>query len=53
MKKLYCIICSKYRKSENPKIWHLLEKTLLLSIIYSKCKKEMKKYLKKKYQLKY
>ena len=37
MKKKYCIICSKYRKFEKPKISHLLEKTLALSIICSKC----------------
>ena len=31
MKKLYCVICSKYRKFEKPKISYLLEKTLVLS----------------------
>ena len=40
MKKLYCIICGKYIKLEKPKISYLLEKTLLLSIICSKCKNE-------------
>ena len=30
MKKLYCIICGKYRKFEKPKISYLLEKTLVL-----------------------
>ena len=29
MKKSYCLICSKYRKFENPKISYLLEKTLV------------------------
>ena len=43
MKKLYCVICSKYRKSEKPKISYLLEKTLVLSIICSKCKNEDEK----------
>ena len=36
MQKLNCIICSKYRKSKNPKISHMLEKKL----ICSKCKNE-------------
>ena len=40
MKKLYCVICGKYRKFEKPKISYLLEKTLVLSIIFSKCKNE-------------
>ena len=53
MKKLYCVFCGKYRKFEKPKISHLLEKTLVLSIISSKCKNEDEKYLKKKNQLKF
>ena len=40
MKKLYCVICGKYRKTEKSKISHLLEKTLVLSITCSKCKNE-------------
>ena len=40
MKKLYCIICGKYRKFEKPKTSYLLKKILLLSIICSKCKNE-------------
>ena len=40
MKKLYCVICSKYKKFEKPKISKLLEKTLVLSIICNKCKNE-------------
>ena len=43
MKKLYCVICGKYRKLEKPKISYLLEKTLVLSIICSKCKNEDEK----------
>ena len=43
MKKLCCIICGKYRKFEKPKISYLLEKTLVLSIICSKCKNEDEK----------
>ena len=43
MKKLYCIICGKYRNSEKPKISYLAEKILVLSIICSKWKKEDEK----------
>ena len=46
MKKLYCIICCRYRKFEKPKISYLLEKTLVLSIICSKCKNEDAKIFK-------
>ena len=44
MEKLYCVICSKYRKFEKPKISYLLEKAVL-SIICSKCKSEDEKLL--------
>ena len=46
MKKLYCVISRKYRKFREPKILHLLEKTLVLSIICSKCKNEDEKLFK-------
>ena len=46
MKKLYCVNCSKYRKFEKPKISYLLEKTLVLSIICSKCKNKDEKIFK-------
>ena len=46
MKKLYCVICGKYRKSKNPKIPYILEKTLILCIICSKCKNEDEKIFK-------
>ena len=42
MNKLCCIICGKYRKFKNPKIY-ILEKTLVLLIICSKCKNEDEK----------
>ena len=45
MKKLYSVICSKYRKFEKLKIY-LLEKILVLSITYSKCKNEDEKLFK-------
>ena len=38
MEKWFWIICGKYIKFEKPKISYLLEKTLVLSIICSKCK---------------
>ena len=37
MKKLYSVICGKYRKFQKPKISYLLEKTLAVSIVCSKC----------------
>ena len=46
MTKLYCIVCGKYKKLENPKISYLLENTLVLSIICSKCKNEDEKIFK-------
>ena len=51
MKKLYCVICCKYRKFEEPKISYLLEKTLVLSIICSKCKNEDEKLFKEEESL--
>ena len=33
----YCVVCGKYKKFKNSKISYLLEKTLVLSIICSKC----------------
>ena len=46
MKKLHCVIFGKYRKFEKYKISYLLEKTLVLSIISSKCKNEDEKLFK-------
>ena len=40
MKKLYCVICGKYRQFNNPKISYIFEKTLILSFIWSKCENE-------------
>ena len=40
MKKLYCVICLKYRKFEKPKISFFLEKALVISIICSQWKNE-------------
>ena len=46
MKKLYCVICSKYRKFEKTKILYILEKTLVFSIFWRKCKNEDEKLFK-------
>ena len=43
MRKLYCVICSKYRKFEKPEISCIFEKALVLSIICSKYKNEDEK----------
>ena len=47
MKKLYCVIYDKYKKSEKPEISYILEKTLVLSVICSKYKNEEEKLFKK------
>ena len=53
MKELYCVIFSKYRKFEKPKISsYLLGKTLVLSIICSKCKNEDEKLFKEEESIK-
>ena len=46
MKKICCVIFGKYRKLKNPKTSHIFEKTLVLSIICSKCENEDKKVFK-------
>ena len=40
MKKIYFVICCKYRKLKNLRISYNFEKTLVLSIICSKCSNE-------------
>ena len=34
---MYCNICNKYRKFKKTKITYIFNKTLGLSIVYSKC----------------
>ena len=46
MKILFCVNCGKYRKFEKLQMSYLLEKTLVLSIICSKCKNEDEKIFK-------
>ena len=48
MKKLYCAICSEYRKFEKPKMSYLLGKTLVFLLFAASVKMKMKRYLKKK-----
>ena len=51
MKKLYYIICSKYRKFKKPKILYLLKKHLVSLLFAASVKIKVEKYLKKKGQL--
>ena len=53
MKKLYCVICSKYRKFEKPKILYLLEKHYFFLLLAVSARMKMINYLKKNNQLKY
>ena len=53
MKNLYCIKCNKYRKFKNPKISHIFDEILVLSIIYYKCGSNDEKLFKKMTQLRY
>ena len=46
MTKIHCVICDKYRKFKNPKISYNFAKTLVLSIICSKCENEDEKIFK-------
>ena len=46
MKEIYCVICGNHRKSEKRKISYFSEKTLVLSIIFSKSKTEDKRTFK-------
>ena len=52
MKKIYCIICGKYWKSEKAKVSYFLQKTLVLSIICSKLKTEYEKLFKEEESIK-
>ena len=46
MKKIYGVICGKYKKFEKLKISDLLQKTLVISVICSWCKNEIEKIFK-------
>ena len=43
MKKIYWIICAKYRKFKKPNVLYIFENTLVLSINCSKCDNEDEK----------
>ena len=46
MKKIKRIISSKYRKFKKSKISYIFKKTLVISVIWSKCKNEVEKIFK-------
>ena len=52
MKKLCCVICGKYRKFKDPKISYIFKISLVLSIFAVSAIVKIKKYFKKKNQLK-
>ena len=41
-----CVICGNYKKSKNLKISYTFEKTIVLSIICSKCENDSEKIFK-------
>ena len=43
---MYCNVCNKYGKSTKSKISYIFQKTLSLSIVYSKCGHKYKKIFK-------
>ena len=45
MKKIYFIVCGKYRRFKNPKIYKF-QKTLFLSIVFRKCGSKDEKIFK-------
>ena len=52
MIKIYCIVCTKYKKFKIPKISCIFNKTLRLSYVYNKCGHEYKKMFKEEESLK-
>ena len=48
MKKIYCVICDKYKKYRTPKISHIFERSLVVSIICRKYDNEDTKIFKEK-----
>ena len=52
MKILYCLICGRYRKFQQPKISYIFEKTLVLSIFWNKCENEHDKIFKEEESIK-
>ena len=52
MKKIYCVVCGKFKKFKNPKLSYILQKTLVLSIICSKCDSKDEKIFKEEQSIK-
>ena len=50
-KKIYCVVCGKYEKL-NPQLSYILEKTLVHSIIFSKCGSKNEKIFKEEGSIK-
>ena len=50
---MYCVFCSKYIKKEEPKMSYLVKKHQFFLLFAVSVKMKVKKYLKKKNQLKY
>ena len=53
MKKLYCVICGKYKKFRNPKISYVFVKHQYFLLFAGSARIKMKKYLKKQDQLRF
>ena len=49
MKKIYCIICGKYRKFEKPKVRYIFKKKQCFLLFAVSVRMKIKKYIKKKY----
>ena len=52
MRKLYCTKCKKYKEFKKPKISYICDKTLPFLVFITIVEVKMKKYLRKKNQLK-
>ena len=52
MKKIYCVVCGIYKKINKPKISYFFGKTLVLSIICSKCGSKDEKIFKEEESIK-
>ena len=53
MKEIYCVICGKHKKFGKPKISYFSKKCKFFLLLAVSVKIKVKKYLKKKSQLKY
>ena len=51
--KMYCNVCKKYRKSKKPKVSYIFKKHSVFLLFTVRGVMNIKKYLKKKNQLKY